>query len=164
MGRTRGLVAAWLAVLAALAGAEVAAAAAPASRFNGPGQGHNDVCVKLESPLAALRFGDGNPTGFALDRTLSFEHGKCGFGRVRLDLHETIPSSRGPLVFHRGGHGYDDAQNVKYGQLLRSDLDTRLPAPLPSGGGRGSACKLGDERPFVLRARSIPQLMKYKRP
>src|SRR5215210_6444650 len=108
MGRTRGA-AAVLATVFALASVPVAGATAPSSRFDGPGQGHADVCAKLATPFALLRFGDGGPTGFGLGRGLSFEHGRCGFGRVRLDLHEVVPSSRGPFVFHRGGHGYDDA-------------------------------------------------------
>jgi hypothetical protein len=82
---------------------------------------------------------------------------------VRLDLHEEIPSARGPLVFHRGGLGYADRATVKYGALSTYDLEP-LPRPVASGGGRGAACELADEPAYVATIRSVHPRMKYKRP
>jgi hypothetical protein len=83
---------------------------------------------------------------------------------VRLDLHEAIPSAAGPLVFHRGGNGYVDDGNVKYGELLASDLAGPLPPVTPSSGGRGAACALAPEPPSQVHVRSIPGRMRYKPP
>ena len=153
-----------LAVIAAAIPVATAHATAPAERFNAPGQGHANVCAKLDTPLAALRFPDGTPTGFTLTNDLSFEDDYCPFGTVRLDYHEAIPSPRGSLVFHRGGLGYVDRANVKYGALATSDLAQPLPNPTPSGGGRGAACELAPEPAYLATIRSVPPRMKYKRP
>ena len=112
-----------------------------------------------------LRYASGDATGFFLSTRLGFDDGRCAQGTVRLDHHERIPSPRGPLVFHRGGNGYDDAGNVKYGQLAEGDISTPLPAPVPSRGGRGAACPLAADQPaWRVRVRSIPHQMHYKRP
>ncbi|MEA2448614.1 MAG: hypothetical protein QOG63_546 [Thermoleophilaceae bacterium] len=150
--------------LTALALPASAIATAPAERFNAPGQAHADVCADLAVTPAALRFPDGPATGFSVSDDLGFDDDHCPPGSVRLDLHETIPSSRGPLVFHRGGLGYEDRSNVKYGALSTYDLAGALPQPTPSSGGRGAACELADEPPYLAWVRSIPAAMKYKRP
>src|SRR3954452_12855695 len=109
------------------------AAAGPAARFDAPGQRHADACARLALVSAPLRFGDGSPTGFTLaGEQLSYDLGECPSGTATLDLHETIPSAAGPLVFHRGGSGYDDRANVKYGQLAVTDLAESPPPPVPS--------------------------------
>src|SRR5918997_6142117 len=122
--------------LAATAGALVATAVSaaqatePADRYNAPGQRHADVCVQLALVPAALRFGDTTPTGFGLDDQRQFdEDGRCPAGTVRLDHHEVIPSGGAALVFHRGGNGYVDAANVKYGHLAAGEIATALPEP-----------------------------------
>ncbi|MEA2458712.1 MAG: hypothetical protein QOC95_1684, partial [Thermoleophilaceae bacterium] len=68
------------------------------------------------------------------------------------------------LAFHRGGNGYADDSNVKYGELAAADLAGPLPAPVPSSGGRGAACNLTDEPAYRVQVRSIPGAMHYKRP
>jgi hypothetical protein len=160
-------VAARLAALLAVALLVVPAAAQatePASLYDAPGQLHNDVCVRLASGAEPLRFADGTPTGFRLTGDVRMDPDQCPAGRVRLDLHEIIPSLLGPLAFHRGGNGYEDEQNVKYGALAESDLAGDLPTPEPSSGGRGAACTLADEPAYHVRVRAIPKIMKYKRP
>jgi hypothetical protein len=148
----------------ALALPSTAAATAPAERFNAPGQGHANVCARLAVVPAALRFPDGRANGFSLEDDFPFEDDHCPFGTVRLDLHELIPSSRGPLAFHRGGLGYDDRANVKYGAVSAYDFADPLPEPIPSSGGRGAACELAQEPAYRVTVRSIPTIMKYKRP
>lgn len=103
----------------------VARAAEPASRYNANGQLHALVCVPLASPTAPLRYTDGSETGFQVTNQYSFNDGRCPPNTVRLDYHEAFPLDMGSLVFHRGGNGYADEQNVKYGQLLTSDLGAR---------------------------------------
>jgi hypothetical protein len=123
------------------------------------------VCVLLASPSSPLRFGDGAPTGFGVDDQRSFdEDGRCPAGTVRLDLHEVIPSPAGSLVFHRGGNGYVDAANVKYGHLATNEIADQLPAPVPSSGGRGAPCARLEEAPYRVQVRTIPARMHYKRP
>jgi hypothetical protein len=141
------------------------AVAEPAERFNAPGQRHANVCVRLAGPQAALRFGDGAPTGFGVDDQRAFdEDGRCPGGTVRLDLHETIPSPAGALVFHRGGNGYVDGGNVKYGHLATGEIADALPAPTPSSGGRGAPCPRLLDAVHRVRVRTIPASMHYKRP
>jgi hypothetical protein len=154
-----------LSVLGLLAfSAAEAGAAAPASLYNAPGQSHANVCAELSSGTAALRFPDGDPTGFELSDALSFTDGRCAAGEVRLDLHESIPSEQGTLAFHRGGNGYADGANVKYGSLRAADLAQELPAPVPSSGGRGAACTLAGGPAHRVEVESIPAAMHYKRP
>ena len=152
--------------LAATAGAfpGPAAATEPAELYNAPGQRHVNVCVRLASPTAALRYGDASPTGFGLDDQRTFDDNRCLPGTVRLDLHELIPSTSGPLAFHRGGNGYHDDQNVKYGELATADIGDPLPAPVLSRGGRGAPCDLAEGPAYRADVASIPGEMKYKRP
>jgi hypothetical protein len=135
----------------ALAMPSAAGATEPAERFNAPGQRHVNVCVRLASPAAALRYGDASLTGFGLDDQRTFDDNLCLPGTVRLDLHELIPSTSGPLAFHRGGNGYHDDQNVKYGELASADVADALPAPVLSRGGRGAPCDLGAARRVTSR-------------
>jgi hypothetical protein len=127
------------AIAAALAIPHTAAAGtAPAEVYNAPGQRHVNVCARLASPAAPLLYGDGSETGFGLDDQRTFDDNRCLPGTVRLDLHELIPSASGPLAFHRGGNGYHDDQNVKYGELAWRGLVGPLPGPVLSRGGRGA--------------------------
>ena len=141
-----------------------APAAERAETFNAPGQRHANVCARLAASPVALRFADATPTGFTLDHLLVFEDARCPDGTVRLDLHELVPSPAGPLAFHRGGNGYFDGGNVKYGQLATSEIADPLPSPVPSSGGRGAPCPLADDQAHEVSVRSIPASMHYKRP
>ena len=152
-----------VASLAVLALPGTASATDPASRFDAPGQRHADECVPLSTGAAALRYGDGTPTGFNLTADqLAYDLGSCPSGTATLDLHELIPSGAGPLAFHRGGSGYVDRGNVKYGDLAVSDLAGPLPAPVPSSGGRGAPCTLAPEPPYQVDVRAISSRMHYK--
>jgi hypothetical protein len=175
----------WLfgAVAALLAAAPtVAEAAEPASKYDTSGQRHNDVCVKFRSGLSSidLRYLSGLGTGFYLPTMLT---GACPEpGQIRLDLHEivhvpsTTPDPEGVLkdglVFHRGGNGYDDAQNVRYGQLAKSELVDPSGQPLPDSvsdpypppGHNGAPCKRVQSTSYKVSVQPIPQEMKYKSP
>jgi hypothetical protein len=144
--------------------ADAAGAASPAARFDAPGQAHAIACATLAGSPRPLRFADAVPTGFSVTNQLSFDDGRCASGTVRLDLHELIPSPAGPLAFHRGGNGYADDQNVKYGELATADLAPAPPPPVPSSGGRGAECRLAAEPAYRVQVRSIPDAMHYKRP
>jgi hypothetical protein len=134
----------------------------PASLFDAPGQEHANVCAHLTGASAPLRFADTAPTGFDVTNAFTFDPGQCPDGTVRLDLHEVLPSGVGPLVFHRGGNGYVDDKNVKYGELAASDLSDALPPSAPSSGGRGAPCTLASEGPYQVAVRSITSHMRYK--
>jgi hypothetical protein len=143
----------------------VASTTEPASRYDAAGQVHNDVCATPRVSPLNLRYLNGAGTGFFLpEAALSFTDNSCGAGQVRLDLHEVVDSSAGPLVFHRGGSGYVDAQNVRYGQVLVSELNAPLPNPVPSGGGRGQPCRTLLPQAYKVSVQPIPQDMKYKSP
>jgi hypothetical protein len=161
--RVGQVLAAGAAVAAMLAVPVAAGATEGASKYNAPGQHHNDVCANPAVSPLPLRYLSGAVTGFSLSSTV-FSSGPCSNGQVRLDLHEVVPSPQGNLVFHRGGSGYYDSQNVKYGQLLVSQLQAPLPAPVPAGDGRGAACKtlLADQ--YKSSIQPIPSPMKYKSP
>jgi hypothetical protein len=153
-----------LALLTLALGAVPARATEPASVFNAPGQMHANACVHLAGSSAPLRFADTEPTGFDVTNAFSFDPGQCPDGTVRLDLHEAFPSALGALLFHRGGNGYTDDGNVKYGELAATDITGPLPAPVPSSGGRGAPCPLADEPPYEVDVRSITGRMRYKPP
>jgi hypothetical protein len=153
------------AVLAAAATPAAAQAADPAWLYDAPGQQHANVCVHLAASPADLRFGDGAATGFQVSNSLSFDpDGECAAGTVRLDHHESIPSNAGGLVFHRGGDGYADDDNTKYGELATAAIADPLPPPEPPGGGRGAPCRLAQEPAYEAQIRSIPGPMNYKPP
>ena len=180
-GRGTARTALWLAGVVAVvlwAMPSVAKATEPAATYDAAGQKHDDVCVKFARGLSSLnlRYLSGGPTGFALlPGMLEFTDGSCAKGQLRLDLHEvvTVPSSvrtydpslrpSERLVFHRGGSGYLDAQNVRYGQLAASQL-SKLPKPVPSGGGRGNPCQTVLDTPYEVSVQPIPEDMKYKSP
>jgi hypothetical protein len=167
----------WAGVVAGglLVGApSLASAAELASTYDAPGQRHNDQCVNLSSGLSSLdlRYLSGFATGFQLSNALTFtSSGGCQTGQIRLDVHEVVrvPSNPDPavkqgLVFHRGGNGYVDADNVKYGQVAVSQLNGKLPKPVPSGGGRGQPCQTLQATPYKVSVQPIPPEMKYKSP
>ena len=150
---------------AAAAKRPVAPTTEPASKYDAGGQTHDDVCANPKISGLALRYLGGGATGFQLSNALTFTtSGGCHTGQVRLDLHEVVDSSAGPLVFHRGGSGYDDAENVRYGQVLVSELNGPLPSPIPSGGGRGAPCKTLLRQAYQASVQPIPSDMKYKSP
>jgi hypothetical protein len=154
-----------LLLLVLLALPAAARAAEPAGRYNANGQLHALVCVPLAGPSAPLRYTDGSETGFQISNQQAFNDGRCPSNTVRLDYHEAFPLDVGSLVFHRGGNGYVDEQNVKYGQILTSDLGVSLPEPVPSGGGRGAPCaRLAAEPAYRVDVRTIPAEMHYKHP
>jgi hypothetical protein len=135
-------------------------------RVNADGQRHADVYVPPAGDEIALRFADGTPTGFVLDRALlAYRDGRGEDGCVRLDFHERLRGSCGDLAFARGGNGFVDAQNVKYGHVALDDLAADPGAPVASGGGRGAEVKpAGDEGAYAVRVQSIPRELHYKRP
>jgi hypothetical protein len=140
-----------------------ASASLPATIFDAPGQHHADACVPLAAGSAALRYGDGSPTGFSLTGDqLSYDLGSCPSGTATLDVHELIPSGAGLLAFHRGGSGYVDRGNVKYGELAASDIGAALPPPVASSGGRGAPCPLAQEPPYGVQVQAITSRMHYK--
>jgi hypothetical protein len=153
-----GLVAVLLTATAAPALAE------PAKTYDADGQAHADRCVRLAGSAVPLRYLDGAPTGFTLSDAEGFSDGSCPAGTIRLDLHEIVDSPAGPLVFERGGNGYEDAQNAKYGQVALSDLADPVGDPVPAGGGRGNPCPLVGGSRYAVAVQSIPENMKYKRP
>ena len=155
-----------LTLLAALLALPAAAASAaqPADLFNAHGQLHAIACVPLALPQADLRYTDTSPTGFTVNDQLTFNDGRCPSNTVRLDHHEIFPAGDSGLVFHRGGNGYSDEPNTKYGQLLTGDL-TALPDTVPSGGGRGAPCaRLATGPAHAVNVESIPEEMHYKHP
>lgn len=133
--------------------------------YNTAGHAHADRYVRVRPGAVPLRYPDFTPTGFHVSRGLVLENGRGPIGTVRLDYHERLSTSHGDLVFHRGGNGYADAANVKYGHVAVADLLDDPGRPVPSAGHRGAGAPLPDEpRPRVVRVRSIPTAMHYKRP
>jgi hypothetical protein len=129
---------------------------------NTDGQRHVDRYAPLAADRIPLRYPDGTPTGFELDRSMRLKDGTCE-GMARLDLHEVIDSPAGGLVFHRGGNGFERPYEAKYGHVALDDLAGSPGAPIPSGGHRGApAATTGDE--LTVRVHSIPATMHYKRP
>ena len=174
-GRRALRVTLWLAGAVAVlltAAPTFAEATEPASKYDVARQLHNDVCVKFRPGLSSvdLRYLSGLGTGFYLPNMLT---GGCATrGEIRLDLHEIVNSSAGPLVFHRGGNGYDDAGNVRYGQVAKSDLVDPSGQPLPDSvadpypppGHNGAPCKSVLVGSYTVSVQPIPQDMKYKSP
>jgi hypothetical protein len=140
-----------------------------AAKFNAPGQSHNNVFVSPRIDTVPLRYPDFSETGFVLQRSrLRYQAGQGPDGQLRLDLHERLATPDGDLVFHRGGFGYVDGENVKYGHVSVRDLVGPLPRPVPSGGGRGAPSRAAQgplyTPGYLIRVRQIPNAMLYKRP
>ena len=131
--------------------------------YNTDGQRHADRCVRPRPGEVPLRYADYAPTGFHISSDLVLRDSSCQPGCVRLDHHELLSTPQGELCFHRGGHGYEDAANVKYGHVAVDDLIDDPGPPTPSGGHRGAPASVTSER-LVVRVRSIPPSMHYKRP
>ena len=133
---------------------------------NADGQRHADVYVAPAQDEIDLRYPDGSPTGFGLSASqLVYRDGRGQDGCVRLDFHERLGSEAGDLAFARGGNGFVDAQNVKYGHVAIADLADDPGSPYPSGGGRGEAAKVDEgEDAYAVVVRSIPPDLHYKRP
>jgi hypothetical protein len=129
---------------------------------NTDGQRHVDRYAALAADRIPVRYPDGKPTGFELDRSIRQRDGTCE-GMARLDLHELIDSPAGPLAFHRGGRGFEYPGETKYGHVALSDLTTNPGRPVGSGGHRGAAVPLAGD-PLTVAVRSIPPEMHYKRP
>jgi hypothetical protein len=131
---------------------------------NSDGQRHADHFVQLAADRVPLRYPDGEPTGFELDRSLRLRDGSRR-GMARLDLHELIDSPAGKLAFHRGGRGYENAGDAKYGHVALGDLATAPRRPVPAGGQRGAPFPVRSDAPALATCvRSIPPAMHYKRP
>jgi hypothetical protein len=112
-----------------------------------------------------LSYPDFTPTGFSVSDELTLRDGSCGAGQIRLDLHEILSTPDGDLCFHRGGRGYADAANVKYGHVALGDLLDDPGRPVPAGGHRGAAAPLPDQpERLVVAVESIPAAMHYKSP
>jgi hypothetical protein len=129
---------------------------------NTDGQRHVDRYAALGADRIPLRYADGTPTGFELDRSIRLKDGTCE-GMARLDLHEVIESAAGELVFHRGGRGFEYPYEVKYGHVALSDLAESPGQPIASGGHRGVPAATNGES-LTIDVRSIPPAMHYKRP
>ncbi|HEX6535323.1 MAG TPA: hypothetical protein VF041_12070 [Gemmatimonadaceae bacterium] len=158
-------------------------------RFNNDRQSHADFCVRLRAPTVALRYADGEPTGFSLTDSILRPAPGTGVscpepGLARLDAREIVMTADGrPMLFHRGGWGFvgnDPASAVHYGHVLLSDIDSVglrfvrdhgqrswVPAPTapwPGPGqlaGNGTACEARSPTPSRVAARSIPGDMRY---
>jgi hypothetical protein len=135
-------------------------------RVNADGQRHADVYVPPAHDEIDLRYPDGSPTGFALEASqLVYRDRRGQDGCVRLDFHERLSSGAGDLAFARGGNGFVDAQNVKYGHVAVADLAADPGRPQPSGGGRGAAAKIDEAAgAHAVAVKSIPPELHYKRP
>ncbi|HEY2602658.1 MAG TPA: hypothetical protein VGI67_13960, partial [Thermoleophilaceae bacterium] len=163
--RDRRRAAPWIALGAlvlALTAPSAATATEPASTYNAPGQAHANACAAPSVGGIPLRCLDGSADGFGIPDPLAYDDGSCPGGTLRLDLHEVVDSPAGPLVFERGGNGYVDDQNAKYGQVLVSDLAESPGAPTPSGGGRGASCPALLDARYAVQIASIPDTMHYK--
>lgn len=142
--------------------------------YNAEGQRHVSRFLLLKDAFVPLRGLDGRWTGHFLSRDqLRYtdaekervvRHGYTSIdGYARFDYHELLtvtPESgvKSRMIFHRGGSGYTDPPNVKYGGILLSDVTTGaypLGSPEPSGDGRGS---WAPDAPglFVTRVKRCP--------
>lgn len=145
----------------------------PASVFNRAGQMHNDQCVHLEDAEVPLRYADFSETGYVLrpaelrrDKPLTDDDDGhlCRDGEVQLDVRELLETDEGRLVFHRGGNGYQDAGNVKYGHLWIGDLAEHaevIPPPVPNGVpclASTSSITMGR---YLVRPTAIPPALHY---
>jgi hypothetical protein len=145
----------------------------PASAFNHAGQMHNDQCVPLKSAEVPLRYGDFSETGYLLHRDQLLRDGPlyddddghlCADGEVQLDARELLQTAEGRLIFHRGGNGYQEAGNIKYGHLWIGDLAEHaevVPPPVPNGVpclASTSSITMGR---YLVRPTAIPPALHY---
>ena len=97
---------AFVAVLAALTPLSTAAAAdAPSSAFNIPGQARTRTCVAMKGAKVPLRFADGTPTGWFVHGSDPSKQGgnraPCEPGTMEMDVHEEVTTAGGmKLFFH----------------------------------------------------------------
>lgn len=128
---------------------------------NAPGQHHNTVyvAVKGDTPLYTA---DGNATGHVLLKDwLWYDDGLGWNGKLRLDNHEVITRQGKRFYFGRGGNGYGQRLDVRYGGIHIGDMAETPPAPVASGGGRGDPAPLTGEV-LHLAIKWIPGEMYYK--
>ena len=131
---------------------------------NTDGQRHADVYVPLGSRAIPLRYPDGEPTGFEL-ASWSLRIDGVHDGMARLDFHELIASDAGALAFHRGGRGFENPADAKYGHIAVRDLAANPGGPIAAGGRRGAPMPpLPSTPPLAIGVKSIPGAMHYKRP
>ena len=145
----------------------------PSRRYNADGQGHADAFVRPREDAIPLRYADYSETGHVLERDrLRYkdeEKDKRGArdGHLRLDHHEVLSTPQGDLCFHRGGYGFLDGGNVKYGHVAVADLRDEPPRPTPAGERRGDQAPNAEDPRYVggyvMRVRSIRTDMLYKR-
>lgn len=145
----------------------------PASVFNRAGQMHNDQCVHLDGDEVPLRHADFSETGYRLrtaDLVRAFpltdddDGHLCADGEVQLDVRELLQTADGRLVFHRGGHGYRDAGNVKYGHLWIADLAEHaevIPPPVPNGVPCLASTSPITAGRYLVRPTAIPPALHY---
>lgn len=114
-------------------------------KYNQAGQGHADVCVRMKNDALDLRYADGTPTGFKLTKAMlkydaGARSGVCKDGELRLDARELLQTKDGKhLAFHRGGYGYVNGGDVKYGHVWIGDVQDHV-ALEPETAGNGAPC------------------------
>jgi hypothetical protein len=143
------------------------------SAFNHGGQLHNDQCVHLKAAEVPLRYADFSETGYrlrpaelrrAFPLTDDDDGHLCADGEVQLDVREILPTDSGRLLFHRGGHGYQDAGNVKYGHLWIGDLADHaevIPPPVPNGVPCLASTSPITAGRYLVRPTAIPPELHY---
>jgi hypothetical protein len=146
----------------------------PSRRYNADGHGHADAFVRPRGDETPLRYADYSETGHVLrrDKLLYNDREKevkgARDGRLRLDHHEVLSTPHGDLCFHRGGFGYLDGGNVKYGHVAVADLRDDPPPPKPAGERRGDPAPKAEDPQYVggyfIRVKSIRTDQLYKRP
>ena len=149
--------------------AGLVAAAAPAEKFNVPGQRRTRTPAEMKGERIPLRFADGTPTGFfahADDPSRLGDHGRpAKRGFLELDAQEILTTTDGmKLLFHPGGgpdHYEDHVEKGQYGHVAVADLKAPVklaprnlngkPAPTTSGGAA-----------YLIAPTRIPRDMWYK--
>ena len=141
-----------------------AAAAAPADRFNVPGQRRTRTCAEMKGEKIPLRFADGTPTGFFAHANDPSKDARCAVGCVELDAHEVITTPSGmKLVFHAGGgpgHYEDHVENGQYGHIAIDDLKSPSKLTPKDLNGKPAPWKTGAA--YLITPTRIPHDMWYK--
>lgn len=134
-------------------------------KFNRPNQGHASKCVKLKNGQAQLRFPDFSPTGYGLTKAMldAKPDGDCPDGYATIDAREILETDQGRLFFFRGGYGYENAGNVKYGHLWIADLDRHIDTVESVGNGAPCGAAQGgpNEGHYRIQVATIPGEMHY---